>query len=108
MTAIADDVHYQTLISAVGSALDRVEYWLGESDAVMAAVSGATVRKLLTHPDAKNYPCDLAWRRMLLRFDVLRPRLGAPPMLLADFIDHQAGVLLVEASRAAERAQRSS
>lgn len=106
MLAIATNTHDRTLVTAIGAALDRVEYWLGEHDELLAAVSGAIVRKLLSHPCAVCYSTALSWRRMLVRWDALRPRLDAPPLMLADLIEHYAGVLLTEATRAAEYAQR--
>jgi hypothetical protein len=96
--------HDRTLVTAVNKAIDRVEYHLGVDDALMADVSGAIVRKLLSHPSAAVYSFDFEWRRMLARWEHLRTRLTAPPLMLADLVEHHASVLLIEATRAAERA----
>lgn len=103
MTLAATHTHDRTLANAIGAALDRVEHHLTASDFLMADVSGAIVRKLLSHPCAGMYSADLVWRRMLMRWEKLRTRLGPPPIMLADLVDHHAGTLLVEATREAQR-----
>lgn len=96
--------HDSTLANAIGAAVERVEYWLGVGDDVMAAVCAAVVRKLLSHPCAPLYADSLTWRREVKRWDRVRVRVGAAPMMLSDYAEHLAGVLLVEATRRAERA----
>ncbi len=96
-------MHDHTLVSAINAAIARVEYHLGADDTFMADVCGGTVRKLLSHPCACLYKADLTGRRMLKRWDAVRLRLGPAPIMLTDYAEHLAGVLLVEATRAAER-----
>jgi hypothetical protein len=100
--------HESTLVNAISAALDRVEHHLEHEDEPMASVSGAVVRKLLAHPLASMYSSDLAWRRMLSRWEPLRVRLGAPPLDVGDIVDHYANCLLIEATRKAEQSVAGS
>jgi hypothetical protein len=95
--------HDQTLVTAFGRALDRVEYHLRERDYLMADVAGAIIRKLLQHPAAGLLSLSLDWRRQYARWENLRTRLSAPPLMLADLVEHYASVALIEATREADR-----
>ncbi len=85
----------ELLAVAIGAALDRLGSELARGDALLAAVSGAVVRRLLEHPRATDLDDEL-----LQRWGSLRVRVGVEPLALADLVEHLASVALVDASRA--------
>jgi len=91
----------ETLLAALSSTLDRVDYALSVGDGELADVMGGVVAVLLRAPGAGSLGDDVRWRRQLVRWSQVRCRIGAPPAALTDFVIGRARLYLVEAARAA-------